>query len=238
MSYILDALKKNKSGDEKSDVPDLSSEHAYQEFEEEKSLTRWVWPLVVMILVLTIGVLVFMLLNPSASHISQQWTQSSPSSVATDANHSAQESPSVTALTTETEQQSNSKVSANTPVNNSSPQIISKPLEVAEPVVQKVQRSTMTRPPRRNEKQAATPVESSGSVQITKADLPSLIYTTHIYATQPKDRFVMLNGRAYAEGDTISKDFKIKEILENDLVVIYKGQEFVLPNLEDVNVDN
>ena len=47
----------------------------------------------------------------------------------------------------------------------------------------------------------------------------------------------MINGRALAEGDTISDKLKVKEILENDLVVTYQGQEFVLPSLEDVNVD-
>ena len=36
MSYILDALKKNKSGEDNNEVPDLSSEHAYHELEEEK----------------------------------------------------------------------------------------------------------------------------------------------------------------------------------------------------------
>ena len=233
MSYILDALKKNKSRDEQGEVPDLSSEHAYHEFEEEKSITRWVWPVVVMLLVLIIGVLGFMLLNPSAKEVSEQWTQKKPNS--SQLQESSSESSVITTGKPLTSNKATSDANEDSRVEGDT-QIVNKPLEASEPVVQKVKRrvTSNTRDPNQSPSNV-TKQESEPAV--TKADLPALVYTTHIYATQPKDRFVMINGRALAEGDTISDKLKVKEILENDLVVTYQGQEFVLPSLEDVNVD-
>ncbi len=233
MSYILDALKKNKSKDEQGEVPDLSSEHAYHEFEEEKSITRWVWPVVVMLLVLIIGVLGFMLLNPSAKEVSEQWTQKNPNS--SQLQERSSESSVVATGKPLTPNKATSDANEDSRAEGDT-QIVNKPLEVSEPVVQKVKRrvTSNTRDPNQSPSNV-TKQESEPAV--TKADLPALVYTTHIYATQPKDRFVMINGRALAEGDTISDKLKVKEILENDLVVTYQGQEFVLPSLEDVNVD-
>lgn len=225
MSYILDALKKNKSNDDKSDVPDLSSEHAYHEFEEEKSFQRWLWPIIVMVLVLTIAVLIFMLVNPSAKEFSEtvvEKKQPTATSVAQDKVITKEESNTANDSLTEM----------------SGTEVINKPLQVAEPVVKKVRRSAKQERVSNSQSVAADqPRSVSKARAVTKADLPQLVYTTHIYATQPKDRFVMLNGKAYAQGDSISSELRIKEILENDLVVIYKGQEFILPSLEDVNVD-
>ncbi|RDX36086.1 hypothetical protein DZA50_05550 [Kangiella sp. HD9-110m-PIT-SAG07] len=219
MSYILDALKKNKPTDEQHDVPDLSSDHAYHELEEEKSFTRWFWPIVVIVLLLAIGVLTFMLFNPSAQEVSKQWVEEGSSSL----------------VTQEQQNSSQPKMASTDPNNQQSDEtlITNKPLDVAQPVVTKIKRSKNRVTVNSN---SANTKKDSSAKSLTHADLPSLTYTTHIYATQPKDRFVMLNGKAYAEGDKISQNLRVKEILENDLVVIFKGQEFVIPSLEDVNL--
>lgn len=222
MSYILDALKKNKSKED-GEVPNLSSDHSdynVNDLEEENSAGRWIWPIVVMVLLLTIAVLSFMLLNPSALQVSQQLVQSS-----------------VGVESTAEMNNTESLVEPNKPPLGSEETVITnKPLSVGKPVVQK---KPMNALPVKEvvKKPSNSALAESQSKTITKADLPSIIYTTHIYATQPSDRFVMLNGRAYAEGDTTAEGLVIKEILENDLVVTFKGQEFVLPSLEDVNAN-
>ncbi|GAA4344281.1 general secretion pathway protein GspB [Kangiella taiwanensis] len=223
MSYILDALKKNKSGEDNNEVPDLSSEHAYHELEEEKSFRQWIWPIIVIVLILTIGVLIFILLNPSAQHISEQLAQ-------------RQTAPAVVANPPVTQTKDEVEESYKTVEGSDDTQVVSKPLQVAEPVVRKVRKTAM--PNRTSQESTVTQApERNTTASLTKTDLPRLVYTTHIYATQAKDRFVMLNGKAYAQGDKISAELEIKEILENDLVVVFKGQEFVLPSLEDVNVE-
>ena len=132
------------------------------------------------------------------------------------------------------------------------------PLEIQQPVVQvqpqiqpqKVVETISTRP-------VTEVVQGSGSVQkpvqqsmqqpvrtndepvflaaIDHDHWPTLIYTTHIYATDPDDRFVMLNGKVYSIGDTITKGMVIADILENDLLVEYQGQKVIVPGLSDVN---
>jgi general secretion pathway protein B len=220
MSYILDALKKNKTNSDEDSVPDLSSEHGasgydYSELEEEKALNRWLWPVLVMVLLLVVAILVFMLLNPSAQQVSEDIVKQ-PILVNNQIAASA-----------ETKQE-DALIADDTVITN-------KPLEVGEPVVSKKEKKDLKVEPSSTEQ--VTQNTTKSSTKITKADLPQLVYTTHIYATQAKDRFVMLNGRAYAQGDKTVEGITIKEILENDLVVIFKGQEFILPSLEDVNLN-
>lgn len=144
-------------------------------------------------------------------------------------------------------------------VSSQSGVIIKKaPLEIQQPVVQvqpqrqpqKVVETINTRP-------VTEVVQDSGSVQkpvqqsmqepirtndepvflaaIDHDHWPTLIYTTHIYATEPADRFVMLNGKAYSIGDTITKGMVVADIMENDLLVEYQGQKVIVPGLTDVN---
>lgn len=67
------------------------------------------------------------------------------------------------------------------------------------------------------------------------SELPKIIYTTHVYASKQKDRFVMLNGKAYSVGGKLSRNFWVKDILENDLLLSFKGKDYLVPALTDVN---
>ncbi|GAA0204756.1 hypothetical protein GCM10009123_10260 [Kangiella japonica] len=238
MSYILDALKKNKPDNDKEQVPDLSSdhgaEHDYHNFDEENSLKRWLWPSVVMILLLVVAILSFMLLNPSADEAYQQLIQRQVNT-SINANNSDNES-AVSTVNSSLEDNDKATISSSIRQNTSISKdavVVNKPLQVAEPVVQKVTRSNLSAQSKKTSQQKV-----KTTTTMTKSDLPKIIYTTHIYATQPSDRFVMLNGRAYSEGDKTQEGFLIKEILENDLLIVYKGQEFTLPSLEDVNAND
>ena len=230
MSYILDALKKNKPGNEKEQVPDISSvhdsEYDYSDLTEESSLKRWFWPVVVMILLLLVATLTFMLLNPSAREVSQQLIQTQRTA---STNATIEDVKNTAEPTEKSTQNNNSRLPEEQRIKTGDAVVVSKPLKVGEPVVRKVVKPNVRTTP------SSTSQKNTVSKKITKSDLPKIIYTTHIYATQPGDRFVMLNGRAYAEGDKTQEGFLIKEILENDLLIMYKGQEFTLPSLEDVN---
>lgn len=244
MSYILDALKKNKPESDNDQVPDLSSDHAseydYSNFDEENSLKRWLWPSVVMVLLLIVAILSFMLLNPSADEAYQQLMQHQVVNSNDSVSSGVSDKGSSTAGSSLSEHNkvavnSSSKSHASMPKDTVSnePVVINKPLQVAEPVVKKVTRLSASASPKKTTQQKV-----HAAKVVTKSDLPTVIYTTHIYATQPSDRFVMLNGHAYAEGDKTKEGFLIKEILENDLLIVYKGQEFTLPSLEDINTNN
>lgn len=179
-----------------------------------------------MILLLVVATLTFMLLNPSATEVSQQLIQSQR---ATSTSVASEKAVTEAGPTEKSTQNNNSRLAEKQRAKPGDAVVVNKPLQVAEPVVRKVVKPSARTTP------SNTRQKNTVSKKITKSDLPKIIYTTHIYATQPGDRFVMLNGRAYAEGDKTQEGFLIKEILENDLLIVYKGQEFTLPSLEDVN---
>ena len=137
-------------------------------------------------------------------------------------------------------------------VNNHGLIIKKSPLEVQQPVVVKqpisepvakqvevVSRRPVTENVEPESQSASRLVRSNDKPQFLAAidhdHWPTLIYTTHIYATQPEDRFVMLNGKAYSIGDTIAKGLVIEDILENDLLISDRGQKVLVPSLTDVN---
>lgn len=242
MSYILDAIKKTESGQKDGDVPNLNSEHQHTAFIEEDETKRWLLPLLVVIAILFV-VVIWLLLKPVANPDKNDYGQEASKDSITEPTLSE------AAVTTET-----SNLVPDTklePVNvsgsaNSTGLLIKKaPLEVQQPVVQKrtEQRvETVSRKPITEVVQdtQVRQTVSSNSKPVFLAAIdhdhwPTIIYTTHIYATKPEDRFVMLNGRAYSIGDTITKGMTVVDIMENDLLVEYQGQKVIVPGLSDVN---
>lgn len=250
MSYILDAIKKTESGQKDGDVPNLNSEHQYTAFVEEVESRRWLIPSLIVIAVL-VTVVVWLLLKPtrqlsvseSAIISNQSMTQEKGSQLIS-AEKTAQKAVKDAMPVEQIMNQSDGLAS--------NPQLVIKkaPLEVRQPVVHKQPESiaeTVSRRP------VTEVVQDTGSVQqpveVAKSNnrepvflaaidhdhWPTLIYTTHIYATEPSDRFVMLNGKAYSIGDTVTKGMVIADIMENDLLVEYQGQKVIVPGLTDVN---
>lgn len=244
MSYILDAIKKTESGQKDGDVPNLSSEHQHTAFMEDTDNKRWIFPLLVVIAILA-AVVIWLLLKPA---------HQLPVSESVVMNHQpvAQErQPQLTPAETTTQEAAPvEQIKSQSDSLTSNPQLVIKkaPLEVKQPVVQKqpesvvetVSRRPVTEVVQDSVQQPVDVAKSNNSEPVFLAAIdhehwPTLIYTTHIYATEPGDRFVMLNGKAYSIGDTITKGMVIADIMENDLLVEYQGQKVIVPGLTDVN---
>ena len=71
---------------------------------------------------------------------------------------------------------------------------------------------------------------SSHSFPTSRSSLPSLEIDEHFYASDPKQRLVLINGHRYFEGDVIQKDMKLESILPQGIVIDYKEQKFHLTN--------
>lgn len=246
MSYILDAIKKTESGQKDGEVPNLNSEHQHTAFVEEDESKRWILPILAVIAVL-FAVVIWLLLKPTPNEIKADMTLMN--------NQQESSSPKLSAATEATD----GEVKNNTTDDNRGESITGSetagliikkaPLEVQQPVVQRnpnpvieaVSRRPVTEVLERAETQQQTQVRQTSSSKpvflaaIDHDHWPTLIYTTHIFATDPEDRFVMLNGKAYSIGDTISKGMVVEDILENDLLVNYQGQKVIVPGLTDVN---
>ncbi|WP_102795944.1 general secretion pathway protein GspB [Bowmanella denitrificans] len=63
------------------------------------------------------------------------------------------------------------------------------------------------------------------------AELPSMSFSTHLYASQPSERRVRVNGMELGEGDFIRDNLRIVRIDPQHVILAYKGQEFSLPAL-------
>ena len=63
----------------------------------------------------------------------------------------------------------------------------------------------------------------------TRKDLPKLSLTMHLYAPVPRERFVVIDGERYVEGDEIADGVILREIRADGMVLDFKGQRFVYP---------
>ncbi|MCU0977107.1 MAG: general secretion pathway protein GspB [Steroidobacteraceae bacterium] len=61
------------------------------------------------------------------------------------------------------------------------------------------------------------------------AGLPPLSISLHIYANQPSQRAVFINGTRYREGDGLPGGAVVQEITPDGAVISYGGQRFLLP---------
>lgn len=232
MSYILDALKKKES-EEKESIPDLSSQHYHTDFEKEAPNYLKVFFMILGAVLIT-AVLYFTYWlgtnekkNPPEIKLSET-------------------SENVKGKALVAEDNADSDI-----ILNESPdlKIESKPVELNKPVVKKVilpkvERSNSTQvtalvSKKTNKANADSSLETTGSpsdsINEDLSELPAIRYTSHVYADMPKDRFVMLNGRSLGVGQKLPNGISIVEILENDLVLSFKGKKYKIPSLTDVN---
>ncbi len=61
------------------------------------------------------------------------------------------------------------------------------------------------------------------------AGLPALNLDLHIYANQPAQRAVFINGARYREGDALPGGARVQQITPEGAVLSYGGQRFLLP---------
>lgn len=229
MSYILDALKKKES-EEKESIPDLSSQHYHADFEKETSNYLKVF-FMIFVPVLIAAVLYF------AYWLGTNEKNSLPEITLSETSENVKGSVLVAT------DNADSKIVLN---ESSDLKIESKPVELNKPVVRKVilpkvERSNNTALVSKNNNNATADLSvglsssPSDSINEDLSTLPAIRYTSHVYADMPKDRFVMLNGRSLGVGQKLPSGISIVEILENDLVVSFKGKKYKIPSLTDVN---
>jgi hypothetical protein len=68
--------------------------------------------------------------------------------------------------------------------------------------------------------------------QLTKKNIPAIDYGAHIYATDNKSGFVILNGARRRAGDKLENGIYVERILEDSVVLSYNGIVFSLPSMK------
>ena len=65
-----------------------------------------------------------------------------------------------------------------------------------------------------------------------KETIPSIQYDTHVYASDNKSGFVILNGQKKYMGDQLINDVYIERVNKDDVVLSYQGVIFTLPAMK------
>lgn len=63
----------------------------------------------------------------------------------------------------------------------------------------------------------------------TRKDLPPLQISMHVYADDPKQRFVVIDGESYVEGDELGEGLAVREIRADGVVLEVGGKPYLLP---------
>lgn len=84
----------------------------------------------------------------------------------------------------------------------------------------------------------ATPAETPPLEQLpvywqlpynVRKELPDLKMSMHVYSETPTQRFVVLNGNRQVEGDELGGDVRVSEIRKDGVVLVFRGQRFIVP---------
>lgn len=63
----------------------------------------------------------------------------------------------------------------------------------------------------------------------TRSALPPLKLSMHVYAEQAPDRFVLIDGRRYGEGEKLAPSLQLIEVRRDGVVLDFNGRRFLLP---------
>jgi general secretion pathway protein B len=256
MSLILDALNKSeRERPESGDVPGLQTFHRGGADEQGSPGSGLVWPLLTLVLALSaVGLWLAIKPQPSApapapAPVAKQAPDqiiASPVPVVHVAEVVPEVIPQVMPVAT-------GIVSAPEPqptVDNSvaalygtSPTATARPTEVPDPVSAQTMPATtldvevlaLAAQKALDERAPAEPLVTEHSIplianlsQNTKDEIPSLFFSSHRWTSQPGDREVVINNKTWREGDLVKPGLRLTAILEDSIVLDYRGTEFRL----------
>jgi len=61
-----------------------------------------------------------------------------------------------------------------------------------------------------------------------RADVPEITFSVLVYAADPADRFVLINGQRLGEGDSLKPGLVVKEIRRDGVVFSYRLYQFLV----------
>jgi general secretion pathway protein B len=61
-----------------------------------------------------------------------------------------------------------------------------------------------------------------------RSDIPVIKFSVLVYATDPADRFVLINGQRLGEGDSAQSGLVVKEIRRDGVVFSYRLYQFLV----------
>ena len=239
MSYILDALKKSEQDQKNRHTPGLNTLHGSPETVSRSRPTIWI--VSALVLVLANGLFFYWFSRPES-------TPESSFALPSEAGSSA---PAASEIATNTEILSSYKLEANKQEANrqkvnelksnqtvfdesvfdemDSTEFLGEGLLITP---QDFNRNTYSnqRPGTRLLRIAELPLN-------VQRQIPDIVFSSHIYASDPSLRVVNINNRNFREGDYISGDIKLQGITEGGVVLSYLHYRIEMSVIRDWSFD-
>lgn len=79
----------------------------------------------------------------------------------------------------------------------------------------------------------AAKASAPAAPEVDSDTLPPLRYSAHVYASRPEKRSIVLNGKAWTEGDSPLPNPVVEQIQQDVTIFSFNGTTFTLAALED-----
>ncbi len=79
----------------------------------------------------------------------------------------------------------------------------------------------------------AAKASAPAAPEVNSDTLPPLRYSAHVYASRPEKRSIVLNGKAWTEGDSPLPNLVVEQIQQDVTIFSFNGTTFTLAALED-----
>ena len=79
----------------------------------------------------------------------------------------------------------------------------------------------------------AAKASAPAAPEVDSDTLPPLRYSAHVYASRPEKRSIVINGKAWTEGDSPLPNLVVEQIQQDVTIFSFNGTTFTLAALED-----
>ncbi|HET9108510.1 MAG TPA: general secretion pathway protein GspB [Steroidobacteraceae bacterium] len=247
MSFILDALKKSESDRQRQSGPSLFEVKVAP---PRRTLPVWAMAIAVLLAVNVVVISWMLLRHAAAERPAAATAPASPPAAQTAAEPAATRSPPAAARSGQAPAPSlasgafsspppppaaataagAAQASAPSPSAVPGPPAAATPAPADSPAAPDPSDYAPAVPPTATQGSGATPGALPLYPQVVATDgLPTLHLDLHVYAKNPKDRFVMINMHKLVEGDSLPDGVHVDAIRPDGVVLSYHGTRFLLP---------
>lgn len=240
MSYILDALRKSESERRQGRVPDLGQQVQLIHKPKKRSSAVLMWVGIGLVLNAVVLAVLFWPQQTSVSEPALVAPEPEPKTqekALTESNNTAPEAASTNSKPASQKADEQATVKRSAQDSESVQEAEVAQTEAAEPVpapAQSGERPTIIVPSRQSTmpaQQTSEPEPAYNARHLVEMPLafqksvPDLVFNSHIYASAPSSRRVMINGHYLKTGDSFS-GIRVEQITEEGVVLSKAGQRF------------
>ncbi len=211
MSYILDALKKSELERGNGAIPSVQTIHSSALNYHQQRRLLWPWILIAVLLANVFILIYFLQSGPDTETVSasENSQDSSLSQNRALAENPPAPAPAISAPTTQVP-----SIPASPP-----PAAVSAPVAQIKPAPARV---TPTAPG-----SAREPLLDIDELPAEiRRQIPNMVFSAHVYSSNPVQRSLVINNRFMEEGDAFSHDLILSEITRSGAIFAFRGYHF------------